>query len=421
MAATPAAPAPTALRRYPYLIVGFIMSLVMGVIYAWSIFVLPLERQFHWTRAQTQLTFTIAILSLSVSMILCGRIADRVGPRLVAASGAVLVTLGSLLASYTTSLGMLYFCYGVLVGFGVGTMYVCALSAAARWFEDRKGFAMGIVAMGFGLGGFFFGGIVGQFISTYGWQWAFRVLSVASLLLLVGGSLLLRYPPKGWAPPRKQAAAPRPALKDFTWYQMLQTGPFWAWFVWDLVICIAGLMVMAHVVPLAVGKGLARAQAAWAMGMLALFNAAGRIIFGWLYDLIGRNKAMVLESLCMVIGVFGIVFFTPVAGVAGLFVALMFTGLGYGGAPVVNSTFMVNSFGYKNAGLFIGMTTIPMMLGVFIGPYLGSFVQMSYNYDVAVIIGGCIAILGVIAAFLTGDAQKKYEPTADGMRKVAAR
>jgi len=421
MAVTPAAPAPTTLRRYPYLIVGFVMSLVMGVIYAWSIFVLPLERQFHWTRAQTQLTFTIAIISLSISMIVCGRIADRLGPRVVAACGAVLVTVGALLASYTTSLGMLYFCYGVLVGFGVGTMYVCALSAAARWFQDRKGFAMGIVAMGFGLGGFFFGGIVGQFINSYGWQWAFRVLSVASLILLVGGSLLLRYPPPGWAPPRKQAAAPRPALKDFTWYQMLQTGPFWAWFVWDLVICIAGLMVMAHVVPLAVGKGLARAQAAWAMGMLALFNAAGRILFGWLYDLLGRNKAMVLEALCMVIGVFGIVFFTPVAGVAGLFLALMFTGLGYGGAPVVNSTFMVNSFGYKNAGLFIGMTTMPMMLGVFIGPYLGSFVQMSYGYDVAVIIGGCIAIVGVIAAFVTGDAQKKYEPTADGLQKAAVR
>ena len=399
-------------KRKLYLIVGFLMSLVMGLVYAWSIFVLPLEKQFGWTRAETQLTFTLAIMTLCVGMILGGRFADRFGPRIVASVGAVLTTIGFFLSSYTSSLSMLYFSYGILVGLGIGVVDIVVLGAAARWYPDKRGLAIGAMAMGFGLAGFFFGGLLGQFISTLGWQWAFRTLGVASLIILVGGGLLMAYPPAGWSPTSAggpAGAAPPPALRNFEWYEMFKTSPWWLWWIWDLVLCVAGMMVLAHVVPLAVEKGLDKARAAWAMGLFALFNGLGRLLFGWLYDQLGRNKAMVLCALVMALGVFGLRYLTQMVGFSGLFVSIMLTGLAYGGLPVINSAFIVGSYGPKNAGLHIGLATTPLMVAVFIGPYLGSFVQMSYGYNLTIVLGGAVAVLGAIVAFFIGDAQKLYQ------------
>jgi OFA family oxalate/formate antiporter-like MFS transporter len=402
-------------RRKRYLIIGFVMSLVMGLIYAWSIFVLPLEKQFGWTRAQTQLTFTLAIMTFCVGMIFGGRLADRFGPRIVTSVGALVSAGGFFLASYTDSLGMLYFAYGILVGLGIGVADIVVLSAAARWYPDRRGLAIGAMAMGFGLAGFLFGGLMGQFIGSMGWQWAFRTLGLASLVVLVGGGLLMRYPPDGWTPASsagQAGAVPPPALRNFEWYEMFKTSPWWLWWVWDLVLCVAGMMVLAHVVPLAVEKGLDKAQAAWAMGLFALFNGLGRLAFGWLYDQMGRTKTMVLSALVMAIGLFGVRYLTQAMGFSGLFLSIVLTGLAYGGLPVINSTFIVASYGPKNAGLHIGLATTPLMAAVFIGPYLGSFVQMSYGYDFTMVLGALVALIGMVVAFFIGDAQKLYPKPA---------
>jgi OFA family oxalate/formate antiporter-like MFS transporter len=303
---------------------------------------------------------------------------------------------------------MLYFSYGILNGLGVGVAWVCVASTAVRWYPDRRGLALGALAMGFGLSGFVLGGVLGQFINTLGWQWAFRTVALGSLVVVVSGGLLHRFPPAGWSPIPAGTGVKPPAVRDFEWYEMFKTSPWWLWWVWDLVLCIAGLMVFAHVVPLAVEKGLDKPQAAWVMGMLALFNGVGRLVFGGLYDQLGRNKTMILDAAVMTFGLFALRYLTQGLGFSGLFVSVMCIGLAYGALPVINSTFVVNSFGPKNAGLHIGLATTPMMVGVIIGPYLGSFVQMSYGYDVAIILGGLVAFVGVIVAFFVGDAQKMY-------------
>jgi OFA family oxalate/formate antiporter-like MFS transporter len=398
-------------KRKFYLAIGFLMCLIMGLVYAWSIFVLPLEKQFGWTRAQTQLTFTLTIIMFSFGNIFGGRLADRFGPRMVASAGAVLTTIGFFLASYTTSLIMLYFSYGILVGLGIGVAYICVISLAARWYPDRRGLAAGVVTMGFGLAGFLLGGIVGYFINSLGWQWAFRTLGLASAILMVGGALLIRFPPPNWSPvpvQNNQQGPPR-VIKNFEWFEMIKTTPFCLWFLSLVALLSAGLMILAHVVPLAVEKGLSKGDAAWAMGMFALFNGLGRLVFGWLYDKLGQTKAMVLDGVVMTVGVFGILYMTQVVGLSGLFVAIMSTGLAYGGCPAINIAFIVNAYGAKNAGINIGLATTPLMIAVIIGPYLGSFAQMSYGYDYTIFLGGLFALVSAIVPFFVGDPQKLYK------------
>ena len=397
-------------KRKLYLAIGFFMCLIMGLVYAWSIFVLPLEKEFGWTRAQTQLTFTLAIIMFSCGNILGGGLADRFGPRMVASAGAVLTTVGFFIASYTTSLSMLYFSYGILVGFGIGVTYICVISLAARWFPDRRGLAAGVVTMGFGLAGFLLGGVVGYFINSLGWQWAFRTLGLASLFLMVGGALLIRFPPPTWSPvpAGTNQTVVAPQVKNFEWSEMVKTTPFCLWFVSLVALLSAGLMVLAHVVPLAVEKGLTKADAAWAMGLFALFNGLGRLVFGWLYDKLGQKKTMVLDGVVITLGVFGLLYLTQAVGLPGLFVAILLTGLAYGGCPAINIAFIANAYGPKNAGINIGLATTPLMIAVIVGPYLGSFSQMSYGYDFTIFLAGISAVLSAIIPFFIGDPQKLY-------------
>jgi hypothetical protein len=137
--------------RWIYLVIGFVVSIVLGLVYAWSIFTLPLEKAFGWTRSDTSLAFSFSIVTLSIGMIFGGRIQDRKGPKLVAVAGAACLAIGFFAASFTTSLWMLYVFYGVMVGLGVGLIYICLISVVARWYPDRRGLGMGILTMGLGL------------------------------------------------------------------------------------------------------------------------------------------------------------------------------------------------------------------------------------------------------------------------------
>ena len=398
-------------NRWRFLITGVVVSLVLGMIYAWSIFTLPLENAFGWTRAQTSLTFSISIITLSVGMIFGGRIIEKKGVRSVSVAGALMVAAGFFLASTTTTLMMLYLSYGVLVGLGVGAVYIGHISTVAHWFPDRKGFAMGILTMGFGMGGLILGGIAGYLIESMGWITAFRALALISLVICVTGGLLARFPAEGWKPAGMVApqpgAAPAAALINFDWNEMIKTKEWWQWWFWDLFLCASGLMVIGHIVPLAVEKGVDKTEAIFAMGILSVSNGCGRLLFGALWDRFGKRLAMTGSGLVMGIALFGVVLLTSAIGQYGLYFAVILTGLAYGGLVPINNTFILESYGPKHSGINIGLGSTPLIIAVLAGPYLGSYIKMNSGYDTTMMIGGAVALVSFVIAFFIGDVQKR--------------
>src|SRR5438309_6235484 len=186
------------MNRWRVVVGGVSMNLALGSLYAWSVFVLPLEKEFGWTRAQTSWVFTIAVLMFAATFILAGRIQDARGPRLCALLGAVLVSAGFFLASFTTSLLFLYLIFGVVVGAGNGFGYSTPMPVASKWFPDRRGLVVGLMVGGYGAGSAIIGPVASNLILSMGWRTTFRLLGVVFLVMGAVGAWLLVNPPAGY-------------------------------------------------------------------------------------------------------------------------------------------------------------------------------------------------------------------------------
>ena len=162
---------PPSPSRWWRLIGGVLMTLALGTLYAWSIFVAPLEQEFGWRRAQTSTVFTIAVVMFALSFVIAGRLQDRFGPFWIAITGGLLVSLGFFLCAYTTSLPYLYFVYGVLGGIGNGFGYATVVPVMSKRFPDKRGLAIGLALAGYGGGSAIFGPIADlQMFPHFGWR-----------------------------------------------------------------------------------------------------------------------------------------------------------------------------------------------------------------------------------------------------------
>jgi OFA family oxalate/formate antiporter-like MFS transporter len=287
-------------RRWLPVVGGILMNLALGSLYAWSVFVLPLEQEFRWTRAQTSWVFTIAIVCFALSFIVAGRIQDRKGPRLCAAIGGLLVSGGFALASAAGSLVSLYLSLGVIVGLGNGFGYATPMPVGSKWFPDKRGLVVGLMVGGYGAGSAIVGPVATSLIVSVGWRTTFQILGGVFLAMTMIGTALLKNPPPGYHPPGwRPAAGTAVAAADTTTREMLGTRTFYA--LW-LAYCLgttAGLMTISQLVPFARNAGLGATVATFAITVGAFGNAGGRILSGWMSDAIGRLqtlKTMVLLS-----------------------------------------------------------------------------------------------------------------------------
>src|SRR6516165_6969557 len=288
------------MTRWRVVVGGVSMNLALGSLYAWSVFVLPLEQEFGWTRSQTSWVYTIAVVVFATSFVLAGRIQDRRGPRPCALAGAILVALGFFAASFTTSLWFLYAAFGLVVGAGNGFGYATPMPVASKWFPDRRGLVVGLMVGGYGAGSAIIGPLATNLIASIGWRATFQILGVVFFAMTMIGTALLKNPPPGYQPPNwRPASGTVVTATDTTTSEMLWTGTFYALWVAYCLGTTAGLMTISQLVPFARNAGLAASVATFAIAVGAFGNAGGRILSGWMSDAIGRLqtlKAMVLLS-----------------------------------------------------------------------------------------------------------------------------
>src|ERR1700692_1528558 len=196
------------ISRWWRLLGAVLMTLALGTLYAWSVFVAPLEHEFGWKRAQTSTVFTFAVVMFAASLLLAGRLQDRFGPFWISLTGSILITLSFFLFSYTSSLYFLYFFYGVLGGIGNGFGYGTVVPVMAKWFPDRMGLAIGLALAGYGGGSAIFGTIANLVLfPKFGWRASCMMLTSMFLVMTMTGACLMKNPVTSRLPADKSSTA----------------------------------------------------------------------------------------------------------------------------------------------------------------------------------------------------------------------
>jgi OFA family oxalate/formate antiporter-like MFS transporter len=288
-------------NRWLPVVGGVLMNLALGSLYAWSVFVPPLEQEFGWSRAETSWVYTIAVVCFALTFIAAGRIQDKKGPRICAFLGGLLVSVGFFLASFTTSLVTLYVFFGVIVGIGNGFGYSAPMPVGSKWFPDKRGLVVGLLVGGYGGGQAIFGTIARFWmIPDLGWRTTFQLLAAVFFVMTMIGTALIRNPPPGYRPPNwTPPSAAVAARSEYTTREMLATPTFY--FLW-IAYCLgttAGQMTISQLVPFATAAGLGASVATISLVVSSLGNVGGRILSGWMSDKLGRLrtlKTMVLLS-----------------------------------------------------------------------------------------------------------------------------
>ena len=395
---------------------GVMMNLALGTFYAMSVFLLPLEKEFGWTRAQTSWVTTIGIVMIASWYVIAGWIHDRRGPRLVAAIGGTLFSLGLFLASYTSSLFMFYATAGVIAGTGSGFGYVVPTSVGSKWFPDKRGLIVGFMVGGYGAGSGIFGPIASSLIESYGWRGTFRILSVLFFAMTMIATYLVRNPPAGYRPagwdPTKVKAASRQGA-DVMAGDMVLTQTFWALWIAYCLGTTAGTMVISQLVPFAKSVGVAAASlAAISLVIAAAGNASGRIFSGWMSDALGRLNVLRLMIGISAVSMFilphtGAVFAVPIL----LYIMVFVVYWCYGTQLSVNASTTSDFWGTKNAGINYGLLFTSWGVAGIIGPRIGGKLFDKYkDYKAAFYVAGVLAIVALIFEMLA----KKPEAPKQG-------
>jgi OFA family oxalate/formate antiporter-like MFS transporter len=382
---------------------GLSMNLALGAVYAWSIFVAPLEKEFGWKRADTSMVFTILVFVFGLTFIAAGRLQDKLGPFRISITGAVLNAIGFFMCAYTTTQTWMFFWLGVVAATGQGFGYATPIPVMAKWFPDRRGLAVGLAVAGYGGGSAIFGPLGGNWlIPTYGWRATFTTFGIIFFVMGIVGAFLLKNPPVGYKP---AGWTPAPAAKaagttyDFTPGEVVKTGSFYLLWIAYALGTSAGLMVISQLVPYAKSQGVPLALATTAIFIGAVGNASGRIFSGWMSDALGRLN--VLRLMIAISAVAMPVFYHTGTNVAMLYLLVFVIYWCYGTQLSVNASTAADFWGTKNAGVNYGLLFTAWGVAGIIGPRIGGRLFDIYgNYKAAFYTGGVICAVALLSELI---------------------
>ena len=427
-------------------VVGFGLNMLLGLVYAWSLFAEPLEAEFGWTRMGTSLVFTVSMVCLSLGHLSSGWLLPRTSPRVVLGLSAVCACAGFFLSSQSASLGQLVGAYGVLCGLAVGLGANCVMASALRFFPRRQGTVSGVLLAGVGLGPLLLGPLVSAAIAGWGWRAAMMGLAAASVVLLPLGALVLGRPvPEDAASgdgagkvagegARKETVqgesagggtrsartartvAPRDAgcggtaVLGLATAQMVRTREFWLLFAWMVLLASAGLALISNAAPAvtdvlgAAGAGSAALAATGAVGVLSGFNAVGRLAAGRLWDARGARRTMAALSGALAVSMVLCALAVLASSLALVVAGFLLLGMVYGGTVSVGSAFAARFFGMAHYALNYAVVSTNVMAASLVGPTIaGASRTLADSYLPAYLVLLVFAVASLVLARLVPD------------------
>ncbi len=365
------------------------LAVIFGVSYSFAAFFGSFASEFSAQRADVSLVFGLSGLIYFLLGAAAGMLADRFGPRLVTASGMLLIAAGLLASSWAGSLALVTLTYGVGVGVGIGLVYAPAIGCVQPWFTRRRGLAAGLASAGIGAGTLLVPLAAAWAIPLLGWRGALRLLALGVLTLGLGATLLLRRAPAA------TAGLARP-VSGHTLRDALRS-PRFLWLYAMTVLSAPSMFIpFAHVSAAARDLGVADARAVGLVGLIGIGSLSGRFAIGALADRIGRPLTLLLTQASLGAS---FVLWAGAGGYPAMAVFALWMGLSYGGIVSLLPALCMDFFGARAVASIIGALYTGAAFGNLAGPWIaGRVFDGSQSY--AGVIWGCLALsaLATVAA-----------------------
>ncbi|GAB1792645.1 oxalate/formate antiport family MFS transporter [Priestia megaterium] len=395
------------------LILGtIIVQMGLGTIYTWSLFNQPLVNKFNWELSSVAITFSITSFALAFATLFAGKLQEKWGIRKLIALSGFILGLGLILTSQVSTLLMLYLLAGVIVGFADGTAYITSLSNLIKWFPNRKGLISGVSVSAYGLGSLVFKYINATLIDTVGISQTFFYWGIIVMIMVVGGSLLLREAIVVETPINAENAENK---RDYTVKEMLATKEVYFLFIMFFTACMSGLYLISIVKDIGVQlAGLNVAAAANAVAMIAIFNTVGRLILGSLSDKVSRLKVIASTFFITAIAVLTLSFVQLNYGI--FFICVAAIAFCFGGNITVFPAIVGDFFGLKNHSKNYGIVYQGFGLGALAGSFIAALLG---GFKPTFIVIGTLCVLSlIIAIFIKPPNHSKRENELEDISKA---
>jgi len=397
-------------NRWAIALMGTLLQVVLGTVYAWSYFQKLIVMEFGWTHVEVMWIFSLAICSLGLAAAAGGLLMAKVGPLKLALTGALLYGGGYLLGGWALSrqcLPLLYVGFGVIGGSGLGLGYVTPVATAARWFPDKKGFITGMVIMGFGLGALLMSKVIAPLLmALFDGNLVHVFWCTGGVLLAIGlpAAAFMRNPPDHFAPSVMRTAS---AVPDFGHAgHALLSGRFFRMWLLLFLNTSAGIMFISLQSPmlqdLLLRGGSERDAAALAgigatlIGVSSLFNGIGRFFWGGISDKIGRTHTFRLIFATQIV-VFTTLIWTTNPWLFGGLVCYVL--LCYGGGFGTMPAYVADTFGVWMMPVVYGTILTGWSMAGIAGPQLAAFLRDRFGEAAPTWTYSCGALL-LLAGFL---------------------
>lgn len=334
------------MMRYRILVAAVLMQACLGATYSWSVYVQPLRKLADIAQGPAQIPFTLFYFAFPLTMMIAGQFLPRIGPRRSAVFGGFLFGGGWLLAGmgshsfFLTIIGI-----GAIAGIGAGMAYIVPIAVCIRWFPDAKGLVTGIAVAGFGGGAAIVSQVGGYLINTMGLSpfTTFTVFGIIFLLLVIGAGSVMRFPDD------QLAATPKERLRAS---QILSHINFRILYFAMFLGLAAGFAINANLKELYQGTGNEVSLGITAVSLFALANAAGRVIWGTVFDRL-QSATAIQANLMFQAAILALAPFLLHLHWGFLAVA-MITGFNYGGVLVLYVSSATRSWGAANISQVYG-------------------------------------------------------------------
>ena len=402
------------LNRWVYAIVGVIVLLFAGLVYAWSVLSTPIAAEFtDWSKAQLSMTFTIVMIMFCIGSLLCGLLSGKLSAKMSVRIGAVLFLLGFFLASRTQSLAMLYIGFGVLCGLSSGLCYNAVMSTMVRWFPDRPGLISGVLLMGFGGGSFIIGKLYQAWtpVEIGGWRASFLVMGIIIFVVLAICSFFFVAPGADFVAPaaKNGKAAVKAAGREYKPLEMVKKPSFWLYYVWAIALSAAGLALISQASGVVWEASASQTAGAVAtiVGLISICNALGRVLFGGMYDKYGRSLSMQLVNILFIITSGVLILALAAKSVVVVIIGFILGGLAYSGITPTNSAFCRAYFGPVNYPVNFSLINSNLIFASFGSTVSGALFDASGSYNVTFFLIIGLAVVGILCSLAISALDKR--------------